>query len=271
MPARSAAVLEPLSTRQQPDRRAGVAARLACVVVPLLLLSVAAAWPTLRRPALAVCGDDLVALGRALFQDHAFPDSYVGPVYVAVAGFFSTLDEGPPRTLLLFQIALSASTVWLAFELSRALFDDVRSAVVGAGLFAVSPLRLIYQACFLTETLYLFLLYSGLLLFTRAVKGTGSVLTPAMTTVARSSASGLLIGTASLTRGNALVVGVGLSCMLVVFALPRRRVVTAAAFLAGFAAVVGAWSVRNAASCCWRTWSRRERGATPDSRFRWIP
>ena len=93
---------------------------------------------------------------RQLWQHLTFDDPYHMPLYQILIAL-----TGPGRGSLMLDILVSTATIWLTFELSLALFDDARTALVTALAMAVYPYFIFYAVVGLTETLFMALLLAA--------------------------------------------------------------------------------------------------------------
>ena len=59
---------------------------------------------------------------------------------------------------ILLQIVLGCATVWIIFLIGKQLFSTTIPALIGAALYAIEPLAVIYSAEIVTETLFTFAL-----------------------------------------------------------------------------------------------------------------
>lgn len=171
------------------------------------------------------------------------PTAYYPVGYpAALGGIFWLLRHTPlPDNLEdaagIFNLVLGVATVGLTFDVARRLFDN-RVGLVAAGVMALYPNLVFHTAVALTETLFVFLVMTALLvLVSGRWEGLG---------VRRLVVFGVLIGLAALVRpisllflpvllGVALVTGPGWR--------PALRRVTVASVAA--VAVITPWAVRN--------------------------
>ncbi len=123
------------------------------------------------------------------------------------------------------------------YWIGRRLYDE-RAALVAAGITAFYPALVLANSLFLTETVFTFLL-------TAFVAALVALLQRPRPAVALSA--GVLLGLAALTRSVVWPFPVVLAPLLawLVPSTLARRLVCCALLLAGFAAVVGPWAVRN--------------------------
>lgn len=164
------------------------------------------------------------------------PDSFVTPGYplfLALVGNPQP-DEHYLHRVVMVQAALGVLSVLLMFLIS-ARFLPAGGALAAALLTAISPHLAIISVYLLTESLFVFLLFSAIYSLIRALESRRTwawIL------------SGLLWGLASLVRPVAQFVPV---LILLAVALPRFRThfKPAALLFAGFLAMQAPWQLRN--------------------------
>jgi 4-amino-4-deoxy-L-arabinose transferase-like glycosyltransferase len=93
---------------------------------------------------------------RQLWQHFTFDDPYRMPLYQILVAL-----TGPGWGSLALDVLLSTAAIWLAFQLSLALFDDAMTALVTAFAMAVYPYFIFYAVVGLTETLFITLLLAA--------------------------------------------------------------------------------------------------------------
>jgi len=146
-------------------------------------------------------------------------------------------------TTVALQIVLSCLTVYLVYRICLALFGRTAVALLGAALYALEPLSIIYSSILLTETLFTFTTALFLYCLVGYLKGGGPL--------------GLVVAAVALAASAyvrpvsyflPLVVGLGL-LVRAAFTRPirRRLFVHAGVFFAVAMGLVAAWQVRNAA------------------------
>jgi hypothetical protein len=109
--------------------------------------------------------------------------------------------------------------------------------IVAASIAAFHPLWMIPGRALYSESLYLIVVASVLLLALRAVRAP---------TFGRFAVLGIATGVATLTRSEALLLAVFVGLPAVIVAASGRRLRCAAALAAGTLAIVAPWVVRNA-------------------------
>jgi hypothetical protein len=93
---------------------------------------------------------------RQLWQHLTFDDPYRMPLYQILMAL-----TGPGWGSLALDVLLSTVAIWLAFQLSLAVFGDVMTALVTAFATAVYPYFIFYAVVGLTETLFITLLLAA--------------------------------------------------------------------------------------------------------------
>jgi 4-amino-4-deoxy-L-arabinose transferase-like glycosyltransferase len=180
---------------------------------------------------------------------YALPDGHTAYYPIgypaALAAMFFVVKQTPlPDNLVLatgyFQVALGVTTVALAFDVGRRLFNPA----VGLGaalLLALFPNLVFHTATFLTETLFNFLVMAALLVLLWRDWGEGPIGWP------RLVAFGALVGAAALVRPISLLF---LPLLPVVWLLAglgwRRALGSTAVATAASVALIVPWTVRNA-------------------------
>jgi 4-amino-4-deoxy-L-arabinose transferase-like glycosyltransferase len=183
---------------------------------------------------------NLVANGSYSLKDSApwTPDLTRTPVYpFFVAGCY-WLAEGSPTAAVAVQIVCGAATVLLLGIMGRCFFSP-QAGLAGAVLLALDPLSIQYATLLLSETLFTLLFVASLycLLAYLRKPGRGWV-----------SAAALLMGLAILCRPIAVFWPLALLPGAVLLAWKgqdRRPMGHFVVFLAGVAAVIGPWILRN--------------------------
>jgi hypothetical protein len=162
------------------------------LLLALGLVGILLVVPVFRNTAVSHLGDSYIEFAQHWRQSGRFPDTHFGPVYIV---FVSAFVQGIPhiRMILGAQVLLSLATAWFVYRIAWRLQPDRSAAMVVTALWLVSPLRIIYQGLILTESLYLFLVFLGLLLWLQSGKNL------------MAAAAALVFSVAALTRGNCLV------------------------------------------------------------------
>jgi 4-amino-4-deoxy-L-arabinose transferase-like glycosyltransferase len=171
--------------------------------------------------------------------------SYAPGLPLLLAGVY-VISGGVHLTLALVLLAvISAAAVPLTFLLGRRFAGPV-AGLIGAGLLAVYPALIEYQALVLTEPLAAFLLVASLLSFISARDQSRSRTWPAW------AGAGALFGLLALVRPEYLALGVllpltGLLWEAAAGGMPFRRAsLPAGVSLLGTLLVLAPWTVRNA-------------------------
>jgi 4-amino-4-deoxy-L-arabinose transferase-like glycosyltransferase len=158
------------------------------------------------------------------------------PFFIAAVYLVSGVH---PFAVLLGQCLLGAATCWLVGLLAKRL-AGARAQLIAVALMAVYPYCVFYCAYFLRETLICFLVSAALLSLLRFLDQPrpASALQAGLTTglCAVTFSSWLLITAALAAWTSALVLRQGLN---------RTRLVAAALFLAAWAILPAAWTLRN--------------------------
>jgi hypothetical protein len=229
--------------------------RLALVLLASLVLKLGLLVPTSDlRPV----RDSLIYVDHAckLLRAHAYGHSGRAPGYplALAATFWATERAGVPvacppeppagtarvSALLvarLMQVVLSTLTVWLAWSLGRALYDE-RAGLAGAALVAFYPNLVGYTHLLWSETLYVALTFGWAILLLRGVHGARP---------ASLFAGGLALGAAALVREiGLLTMVVALTWTWALEPRPARRVLARSLVIVAAAAlVVAPWTLRN--------------------------
>jgi 4-amino-4-deoxy-L-arabinose transferase-like glycosyltransferase len=217
----------------------------------------------------------VLRLGYALQQDHLLPydrqrgDTWwymeygrllveyavpgppqAAPLYLLLVGAAQHLFEpaGAVIAVRIIQALLSTATLYLVWRLTRAFTADDRPGLVAAAALAFSPVFIIEPAQMLTETLYIFLLLTGLLVHIE-MSYSGS---PARRDWAALIITGLLLGLATLTRAVLLLFPVGLALHLLLVYGWRRGWRYALTLLVVYSLVVSTWTLYNRLR--WNIW-----------------
>jgi 4-amino-4-deoxy-L-arabinose transferase-like glycosyltransferase len=157
------------------------------------------------------------------------------PVFLAIATIGGSLEV----TTIVLQVALGVATVALVFALAALVFEEPRTALVAAALYALEPLAILYCSKILSETLFTALLLSSLYAFARYTRSgsAGSLI-----------AAALAIVGSIYVRANAVFIPV-LVAPFVFYATPvpgrSRRWLASIAFLVICAGMLAPWIDRN--------------------------
>jgi len=181
-----------------------------------------------------------VAFDDSGFQPGGDPTAFWPPGYPAyLGGFYELFGEGAgvARTANAIAGALTVVPVYLA---GRRLFGE-SAALAGAGIAALLPSLVFWTPVLFSETFFTLLFVSAAALFLHAV---GPGRSPAM---GAAVAGGLVVGTAALVRGPALVLlPLAFTWWLATGARPRQAAALFAAAVVATAAVLAPWALRNA-------------------------
>ena len=129
----------------------------------ILLLAILATGLALRLAAAALLPEqnfpDAVLYreqARQLWQHFTFDDPYHMPLYQILLAL-----TGPGWGSLTLDVFLSTVAIWLAFQLSLALFEDATTALLTALAIGLYPYFIFYAVVGLTETLFITLLLAA--------------------------------------------------------------------------------------------------------------
>lgn len=183
------------------------------------------------------------AIATSLVEGRGFafpegPTSLRPPLYPAfVAAVWTMAGSQSLVPVRLAQVAFALGIGWMAYLLGRALYDE-RTGLVAAALAAFYPTLIFSNLLILTETLF------ALLVLVVAWLGVRLLRQPS---IGLALACGAAIGIAALTRSVLWPFPLVLGALVAWWAPggPIRRMALALAVIAGFAAVVAPWAVRN--------------------------
>ena len=167
------------------------------------------------------------------------PETIRTPAYPLLLSGLYTLVGMRPHAVVVIQIALSVVAMFAGYRIASLLFGP-KAGLLTAVFLALDPVSLYYSQVMLTETLFTTALTLSLLCVLCALRHP-SLLYPSLT--------GICLALAAYTRPSAYYAGMLLPAML--FLANRRckgwRSALASAVLMWllFAALVGAWQVRN--------------------------
>ncbi len=156
-----------------------------------------------------------------------------GPVYALLIGGVRTLLDYDRAILVmrLLQAVLGALTCAFIWQMAFYLTADTRIAsMAGLGL-AVNPIFIIDNNIPTTETVFLFLLFWGLLVYLTGDKTARSL-----------AAAGILLGLATLTRAMLLLFPIGLAIHLALSQPWRRALRGTAVLLVFYGATLSPWT-----------------------------
>jgi 4-amino-4-deoxy-L-arabinose transferase-like glycosyltransferase len=185
-----------------------------------------------------------VQLAANLFHGHGFvfepgrPTSMRPPVYpMFIAAVWSLTGHESLQAIRAVQILLALLTTLAVYVLAFRMFDR-RTALIAAAITCFYPSFLFSGLLLLTEVLFTLLLVVFALQYDSLVRRPG---------LAVALSTGATLGLAALTRSVLWpfpIVLVPLVAMSVGGTV-RRRITLAICCLAGYAAIVGPWAVRN--------------------------
>lgn len=170
------------------------------------------------------------------------------PTYLAKAGIIPDMsgESTAILTLRIVQALLSTATAYFAYRLAWIISKNERAGLIAAAVLAFSPVFILESAQILTETLYLFLISGGILLYILATTQTTRRVLWLMAGV------GAILGVATLTRAVLLAFPIGLAIHLFMVSGWRKGFQRAAVLLAVYALVVSTWTVYMKAT--WDLW-----------------
>jgi 4-amino-4-deoxy-L-arabinose transferase-like glycosyltransferase len=175
--------------------------------------------------------------GRGLASSSG-PTSLRPPAYPAlVAGLWSITGSRSLQIVRAFQDLLGLATAALVYWIGARLYDE-RTGLIAAALTAFYPTLVLANSEFLTETLFTFLLTAFVAAMVSLLQGPR----PAI-----ALAGGALLGLSALTRSVVWPFPIVLA-PLVAWIAPTtraRRLACCVLLVAGYAAVVVPWAVRN--------------------------
>lgn len=188
--------------------------------------------------------------GRLLVEGRVPAPPPSAPLYLLVVGAAQHLFEPAMAivVLRLIQVILSTVMIYLTWRLTRSFTEDNRPGLVAALALTLSPVFIIESAQTLTETLYIFLSLTGLLVYIEMVQS-GK---PARRDISALVITGLLLGLATLTRAVLLLFPVGLVFHLFLVYGWRRGLRYGATLLLIYSLVVSIWTVYNRIT--WNLW-----------------
>ncbi len=188
--------------------------------------------------------------GRLLVEGRVPGPPQSGPLYLLVVGAAQHLFEPAAAILIvrLIQVALSTATIYLTWRLTRSFTEDDRPGLVAALALTFSPVFIIEPSQVLTETLYLFLLLTGLLVYIEMIRAR----VPARRDGSALVITALLLGLATLTRAVLLLFPLGLVFHLLLVYGWRRGLRYGATLLLVYGLVVSIWTVYNRLT--WNLW-----------------
>lgn len=181
-----------------------------------------------------------IASGSGFAGAGGEPTALRPPLYpVVLAGMYRIFGPHAAAGRIL-QILLGGSIVALAYLLARRLVPE-RAAMAAAALVAFAPPLIFISAYLLSENLYVVLLLSFLIVFSRSFE--------TEITYRSTVAGGILLALASLERPNAFPFALFAAAAYVVWGagVLRARLARVALLLAVFLAMLVPWAARNEA------------------------
>ncbi len=130
--------------------------------------------------------------GRGFVSTRMNLYSYRPPLYPIFLALLYSLSSPNYLTVILIQSILSSLTCWLVYMIAESIFQRT-AALSAAALTAIYPGLIYYSTQLLSESLFIFLLYSAVALFYRSRNRPGKWIL-----------MGVLLGLASLCRPIAL-------------------------------------------------------------------
>jgi 4-amino-4-deoxy-L-arabinose transferase-like glycosyltransferase len=190
----------------------------------------------------------------------------MAPVYPVLTGIAQRLFDREAAIIVVrvLQALLSTVTCYVAYRLARLIAGE-RAGLLAAAVLAVSPVFILESAQILTETIYIFLVLTGLWLY---CEGLVSRQSPSLRPVHPGVSillAALLLGLATLTRAPLLLFPLGLALHLPLVYGWRRGLQRAALLLAIYGLVVSTWTAVN-----WFKWNRFVIGAEGFAAFLYI-
>lgn len=180
-----------------------------------------------------------LADGRGYIHLNGEPTAFWPPAYPLLLALLYTLFGQHVVVAQLLNVALSTATVVLVFLIGRRTLDE-RAAFAGAAIVAGFPSLIFFTGVTLSEVAFTFFALLGIYL---VVLETQSRRDDAFLLIT----AGLVLGMATLTRGQALMLPVVVIPFWLASGIGRSGVLRRIAVLAlGIALVVVPWTVRNA-------------------------
>ena len=188
------------------------------------------------------------------------------PLYLLFLGFWQLIlsPEAAVIAIRIGQAILGAATCYFAYRLTRLLSGRERTALLAAGVLAISPAFIIEAANIATESLYLFFVTAGLWVYVEWGAGIRTDQPPGRWSGGLALA-GVLLGLATLTRAVLLLFPLGLTIHLLLISGWRTGLKRAGVLIVFYALLVSTWSVYNLTK-----WNRLVIGAEGMSSFLFI-
>jgi 4-amino-4-deoxy-L-arabinose transferase-like glycosyltransferase len=181
---------------------------------------------------------NLIKLGE--FTSNGEPEIYRPPGYSLLLVPGILLGNAPLITILI-QVLLSCLTVYMVFRMSIELFGRAEIAILGAAIYAVDPLSVIFSGLIMPDTLFAFLLSLFLLFLLRYLHEDS---------VFHLVAAGVTLASVVYVQAIAYFLPAWMTLVLILGALRRRsgiHVLHAFIFLAVSMSLIVAWQIRNMA------------------------
>jgi 4-amino-4-deoxy-L-arabinose transferase-like glycosyltransferase len=180
-----------------------------------------------------------IAAGKGMIRSDGQPSAFRPPLVPLVLGGIYKIFGVHLEIARVFQILVGVALAGLTYLVAGRLFSP-GVALVAAGLVAVNPYLVLMSSYLLTESLYAALMLAGLLAL-EASRGR------AHASVAWLALAGIILGLATLTRANALVLVVLVAAGVVFLGTGGavRRVAGGAVVLAAVLVTLAPWAIRN--------------------------
>ena len=166
------------------------------------------------------------------------------PVYLLFNGFWQALlpAESAVIVIRLLQALMGTLTCWLAYRLAWKVSGDARTGLIAAGVLALSPAFVMETAQIATETLFIFLLAGGLVVYIGSLI-VGAQHAAPLQIWQKMIIAGVLLGLATLTRAMLLLFPLGLALHLLLVYGWRRGLRLAGVLLLAYTLIVASWTV----------------------------
>jgi 4-amino-4-deoxy-L-arabinose transferase-like glycosyltransferase len=187
-----------------------------------------------------------VARGDVLLRGPGPVPYFVSPLYIYFLAAVHALSAGSLFAAKVVQIALGTAAVGLVWGMTRRLFDD-RAALVAGILYALTGVVSFHEILILQAALDPFLTALALFLLADALtRGSISSKVNGAAGAGRWLATGGAFGLLALNRPNVLLcVAAVAGALFILKENPPRRVGLIAAFVAGVAATIAPFTLRN--------------------------
>ena len=175
----------------------------------------------------------------SILKDRSFEHTgtYRTPGYPLFLAFVYALFGARPWVVILIQVFIGTFTIFLVHLWARQWFNE-RVANISALLYAVEPHVIVYGACLLTETLFVFIVLLSVYMWYRGIRNENIIYV---------SAGALLLGYSALVR-PILIVFPGLLIVLSLFlkgARPGFKIKSSLVMILFFSLAVSPWLVKN--------------------------